>query len=700
MKAGLQRDGGNYLFAFHVGIGILFAVLLVAWWQQGLFYDRDVLVLSLLLCALSVSMLAKCKWKAAIPLPLMYPLILMIGYSVSWVLGPATVYGTQMQLIRNAMLLAWIVLMTIILYRGGKQAKRKTAGILLFVGFLISVSALGMLYGWGPSESGVMVSRNSELSALGFRLGGIVQYPNTLGVLAGAFALYHLNETAYIAVKARVLAKGFTRNSFKQWLVAAVPLVPHLVVLGLSESRGSWIVFSLVWLVGIWRAQGHRVAYVLTFLWFGAWSFAAASWSASIWQSGIGWLPLPVSIAWIASMMLFGGLLLYQNRIRWLRNGLFAAIMLLLLIWGNYVLPAGASSRITDHYATAGARTLFYKDALVLWREHPWFGSGGDAWRQQFSRIQSQPYVGKEVHSSVLDLLLDVGLVWTLPVIGLFIAALIIAWRRHAGWGMAAATVLAHSLFDFDMAYGLVGLLLAAFLTLGMYDDTENMPSETGSLRFMAWQADTKRGKRLAALLLAVPLAAAVVLASCHLVAQQLAAAASAAADRATGAVGLARAHAQQEAALRWAPANTALRIAVSRTLPPQEALPLLEEGLRYERDGKGLYRALALASMRLGRANAAAAWWEAAVSSDRFDRTLQTEAVEQLALAAHLAADREQAALYAASASRLYRSYESEVQLVQRMHKPANDKRFLMTEEAKRAYGSIASYRMKFSNS
>ncbi|MCY7483588.1 O-antigen ligase family protein [Paenibacillus alvei] len=697
MKAGFQRDGDSNLVILYIGIGILFAVLLVALWRQGLFYDRDVLVLSLLLCAVSAGMLVKWKsnWEAALPLPLMYPLLLMIGYSVNWALGPATVYGTQMQFIRNAMLLAWIVLLAIVLNRGGNQAKRNITGILLFVGFLISISALSMLYGWVPNESGVMVSGNSELSALGFRLGGIVQYPNTLGVLAGAFALYHLNETAYIALQARASVNGLTRRSFKQWLIIAVPLVPHLAVLGLSESRGSWIVFSIVWAVGIWRAQGHRIAYVLTFLWFGAWSFAAASWSASIWQSGKGWLPLPLLVAWIASIMLFGGVLLYRSRIRWLQSGLFAAIMLLLLLCSSYLLPTGASSRITDHYATAGARTMFYKDALVLWREHPWFGSGGDAWRQQFSRIQSQPYVGKEVHSSLLDMLLDVGLVWTLAVVSLLIAAWIMVWRRHAGWGMAAAMVLAHSLLDFDMAYGLVGLLLAAFLTLGMYDDAANMNSKAISLCFMARHTDTNRSKQFVALLLAVPLAAAVVLASCHLVAQQLAAAASAAADRATGAAGLARAHAQQEAALRWAPANTALRIAVSRTLPPREALALLEEGLRYERDGKGLYRALALASMRLGRANDAAAWWEAAVSSDRFDRTLQTEAVEKLALAAHLDANREQAALYATAASRLYRRYESEVLLVQRMHKPANDKRFALTEEAKRAYGSIASYRM-----
>lgn len=693
MKAGLQRDGGSNLFIWYIGVGILFAVLLVALWQQGLFYDRDVLVLSILLCAVSVSMLVKWNCRPAFPLPLMYPLLLMIGYSVSWAQGPATVYGTQMQFIRNAMLLAWIVLLVIVLYRGGNQAKRHITGILLFVGFLISLSALGMLYGWVPNESGVMVSENSELSAFGFRLGGIVQYPNTLGVLAGAFALYHLNETAYTAVQARAQVNGLTRNSLKKWLIAAVSLVPHLAVLGLSESRGSWIVFSIVWVVGIWRAKGYRIAYVMTFLWFGAWSFAAASWSASIWQSGNGWLPLPVSFAWIASIILFGGLLLYRSHIRWYQSGLFAVIILLLLLCGSYLLPTGASSRITDHYATAGARTLFYKDALLLWSEHPWFGSGGDAWRQQFSRIQSQPYVGKEVHSSVLDMLLDVGLVWTLTVVSLLIAAWIIVWRRHAGWGMAAAMVLAHSLLDFDMAYGLVGLMLAAFLTLGMYvDDAANMNNGTMSLRFMTWQAGTKRGKRLAALLLAAPLAAAVVLASCHLVAQQLAAAA----DRATGAAGLARAHAQQEAAMRWAPANTALRIAVSRTLPPQEALALLEEGLRYERDGKGLYRALALASMRLGRANDAAAWWEAAISSDRFDRLLQTEAVEKLALAAHLDANREQAALYAAAASRLYRRYESEVLLVQGMHKPANDKRFALTEEAKRAYGSVASYRMK----
>lgn len=693
MKVDLQQDGRGNSFTMYVGIGIIFAVLLVGLWQQGLFYDRDVGMLSLLLCAASVCMLAAWKWDAVLPLPLMYPFLLLIGYLSNWALGPATVYGTQMQILRTAMLQAWIVLLAIMLHRWGDKAKRIITGLSMFVGFLISASALGMLYGWIPNESGVMVSQNSELSAFGFRLGGVVQYPNTLGVLAGAFALLHLNGTACAAARARSQrsVNGHVRVAFTKWLLAAVPIVPHLVVLGLTESRGSWIVFVIVLIVGIWGACGYRAEYVTTFLWFGAWSFLAAAWSASLWQSGDGWLPLPVWFTWIGSIVLFSGLMLRLSQNCWLRNGLILVILSTVMIAGIYLLPTGASSRITDHYATAGARTLFYRDAIMLWKEHPWFGAGGDSWRQQFARIQSEPYVGKEVHSSVLDMLLDVGLVFTLPTIGLLIAALLLAWRRHAGFGLAAAMLLAHSLIDFDMAYGLVALLLALMLMLGVYDESL-LNQGSPRRRFVLWQVGTKRGRRLAALLLAAPLAAAIVLASCHLVAQQLAATASAAADKATGPVGMAHAQAQQVAALRWAPANTALRIAVSRTLPPQEALALLEEGLRYERDGKGLYRALALASARLGHADDSAAWWEAAVSSDRFDRVLQTEAIEKLALAAHYSADRLQAAAYANAAGKMYRRYESEAQHVHLMRNPANGKRFAMTEEAKRAYSSIVS--------
>ncbi|SYX81948.1 O-antigen ligase family protein [Paenibacillus alvei] len=692
MKVDLQQDGHGNFVVLYVGIGIIFAVLLVAIWKQGLFYDRDVGMLALLLCAASVCMLAALRWDAVLPLPLLYPLLLLIGYLSNWVLGPATVYGTQMQILRTAMLQAWIILLAIMLHRGGDQAKRLITGSILLVGFLISGSALGMLYGWIPNESGVMVSRNSELSAFGFRLGGVVQYPNTLGALAGAFALLSLNGAACTAAKARSQrsVSVHVRVVSTKWLLAAVPIVPHLVVLGLTESRGSWIVFGIVLLVGIWSARGYRAEYVTTFLWFGVWSFLAAAWSVSMWQSGDGWLPMPVWLAWIGSIVLFSGLMLRLSQNRWLRNGLILIILPTLMIAGIHSLPTGASSRITDHYATAGARTLFYKDAITLWKEHPWFGAGGDSWRQQFARIQSEPYVGKEVHSSVLDMLLDVGLVFTMPAIGLVLAALLLAWRRHAGFGLAAAMLLAHSLIDFDMSYGLVTLLLAVLLTLGMYDESLNYGSPR--MRFALWQVGTKRGKRLAAPLLAAPLAAAIVLASCHLVAQQLATAASAAADRATVPVGIARAHAQQVAALRWAPANTALRIAVSRTLPPQEALALLEEGLRYERDGKGLYRALALASARLGRADDAAAWWEAAVSSDRFDRMLQTEAIEKLALAAHYSADRLQATTYANAAGKRFRQYEAEAHHVLLMRNPANGKRFAMTEEAKRAYSSIVS--------
>lgn len=633
------------------GAGAVFAVLLLSLWQKGLFYDRDTHMLSLFLFLVSFIVIAYTR-KVRMTLPLLITAIVSVCYGSALMLHPASTYGTEMHLIRWSMYGGWVILLTALIdgERGGRGFRVVLAGTAA-VGLIGSVCALAMLYGYFPYSSGVMTSQDAELSALGFRLAGFVQYPNTLGAIAGAFALLHLHGAAAGA-------------SLRERILAAVPLLPHLTVFGLTESRGAWLAFAVVWAAGYWSVRGRRAAYLLHSAWFACWAVAAVAGTATLWLNESGLVPLPVITAWAGSIGLYMLLEKLRDRRRSYVSGCVIC-MAALLVLGSMMMPSGAANRVTDHYETAGARTLFYKDALALWQRNPWFGAGGDAWRQQFASMQSEPYVGKEVHSSVFDLLLDIGVAGTLPVLGLAALALVLAWRRHAGLGMAGALLMLHSAIDFDLAYGFVALLLLLFLTLGTDRHAVTVPRD-------------KPRRRLAALALAAPLAAVAMLVSCHLAAQHLAASG---------------AKAQLHAALRLTPADTALRIAVSRRLPPQEAAALLAEGLRYERDGKTLYRELALASERRGCAEDAAAYWRAAADSDRFDRVLQTEAVERLAAAARtssLQGDLQAAGLLANAAAERFRSYEADVRRVEAMPHPANGKRFAMTEDAQRAFASI----------
>ncbi|MEB9892786.1 O-antigen ligase domain-containing protein, partial [Bacillus cereus] len=87
------------------------------------------------------------------------------------------------------------------------------------------------------------------------------------------------------------------------------------------------------------------------------------------------------------------------------------------------------------------------------------------------------------------------------------------------------------------------------------------------------------------------------------------------------------------------------------------------------------------------------AGYWREAIACAPFDRDLRTEAIERLADQARhavIAGHRDEAKILAAAAEDLYHRYEAEVQRVASMPNAANDKHFVMTEEARRAYMAI----------
>lgn len=692
------------------------AISLLGWclWQQGGFYDHKLLVPALLIIGLALIRIVRHGLGNVSSSPksmllLSLPWLIAVCYGLTSIYNPATLQGTWMQLIRWSSYAAWSFLcIDLIMLSTSRRCmhEQKTASdllsaceqpaarravislehVVLLSGIMLAVGSLGALYGYLPMEGSVMKSDNIELSSWGFRLGGMLQYPNTLGAISGAFVVFSL-----------------VRAKAKEYSIAYSGLaVLHLIVLLLTESRGSWIMTGAGLCLGAIGSRSMLLKYIKRLLWSLIWAFAGAAATARLWLMDSEWVVVPLILAVGCSVLLPYWLQHQRGKSSsWLRKAVAC------LAWGGagwlglMLVPHQAIERVTGHYATGSARLLFYQDAWRLWQESPWLGLGGDAWRQLFASMQSEPYVGKEVHSFGFDLLLDIGGVGTLIAMVLMAWLIILAMRQDLAAGVAAGVISAHSLIDFDMAYGWVVYLWLAWLAMGI------TAAETSSARLAgsADQAISKmnrlnkrvRRQRIAAAFLLLPLCVAMAIGTSQLAAKAMHAAGERALAAQSLASGSAAACAESgadgcgllRASVRLAPADTALRIAVAHRLPPREALALLQEGERYERRGKALHRELALQAARAAEPLQAAAYWEAAVQDDRFDSELRTEAIIRIAALADAAAQEKRAFAIdlAKAALTQFQRYEDDARLAADM--AANDKRFVLTAAASQAAAS-----------
>ncbi|MGZ9587301.1 O-antigen ligase family protein [Paenibacillus marinisediminis] len=660
------------LHASAAGITGLAVVLCISLWRQGSFYDKGFLSAEILIITTSIVKLlqhAVTGRRGMIVenrLSILFPWMAAMGYAAALLLDPASTHGTWMQCLRWTAYGAWGYLLIGMVCDIPRTGKQWWDAVMTATGWFISFGSLIMLYGWFTYDGGVMLSSNAEITALGFRLGGWFQYPNALGAVAGAYVLYHLHRVA-------------VAKTIYSWAISGTSILLHTMVLILTESRGAGLVVLVA--VAIWLLTSRYSSFSAKGwgFWFVVWGVLASVGSAQAWLTEGWWISLPFLIACTGSVWLpcvLGLRSTNQDALVLSKRSTIVIVLCGVLVLGATWLlqPEESGSRLSGHFDTMSARGLFYKDAFTLWKESPWMGSGGDAWRQQFASIQSEPYVGKEVHSSLADLLLDIGLIGTLLTVSLAAVALLRAWKRDPGAGLAAGVVIGHSLIDFDLSYGAIALLAMSWLAYGWFPimGEQGVEERRGLPR---------RGGRLAAAVVAAALLVPAAMGLRMVGANALYAAGASEANAAA-----------QQAALSLAPADTALRIAVSKQLPPQEALALLQAGERYERAGKALHRELALAAERARQLREAAAYWEAAVKDDRFDKELRTEAVVRLAGMADMAASRGDAALaseLAQAAQAHFQRYAADVRQIAAMPHVANDKQFALTSEAERAAAS-----------
>ncbi|MCY0871056.1 MAG: O-antigen ligase family protein, partial [Firmicutes bacterium] len=130
------------------------------------------------------------------------------------------------------------------------------------------------------------------------------------------------------------------------------------------------------------------------------------------------------------------------------------------------------------HQMSVIQRFIFWLDGLRIVARNPVTGNGFGAWAAMFKKIESYPYYSTQVHSFLVDTLIDVGILGTIALLLMvwpMVRSVVWPWKsiltpnpRYATLRSVAAfglMLFAHSLMDWDFAF--LALLILFFVGMG-----------------------------------------------------------------------------------------------------------------------------------------------------------------------------------------------------------------------------------------
>ncbi|WP_366293430.1 O-antigen ligase family protein [Paenibacillus sp. AN1007] len=381
----------------------------------------------------------------------LFPLVVMMCYAVHALAGSVSTQGSIDEMLRWS-LLAMFALLAALLAASRNGVRWIALGWQLAGGLLV-LSGILAVCGVMPLPYGIMRTADPEISSAGARLGGLLQYPNAYGAVACMYALERLTAAAGVLAGRAVPARRL--------IAAVLPLMPAQAALLLSESRGAWLAAGCAAAAALaLQRRGARLPLLLAL----AAPLACAAWLyRQLAAAQLAPAPVPgllaLAGAWAAALL--GTLLLCRLWHSRARAGRAAALATTVLACIAAALMAAASTadRFAAGVGTGASRLQMWRDALQLWTEAAWLGHGGNTWRSMFRAIQSSPYVGGEVHSGLLDLALDTGLLGIALIAGWMLFTLH-SMRRFAPRLLPAVLVFAlHGAVDFDWSYALSWML-------------------------------------------------------------------------------------------------------------------------------------------------------------------------------------------------------------------------------------------------
>lgn len=340
----------------------------------------------------------------------------------------------------------------------------------------------------GAYKDAVMMDSN------GARLTSVFQYANTYAAYLMAFL--------FVAV-------FFIGTSRAWWskFIHGFMLVPIILSIFLTLSRGGLVLLPVVFVLLLVFLKPYRqfmwilhlaVSGIVTIIILNPVTDLGLQLQTtfSISQSLTGWLYILIGSA------VSGGVSLALEK--WVSPALEKATgRLSNKKWGNFLIPIGgmvlgalllfiligtsAKNILPENIQTRLAninfeqhsvleRLTFYKDAMKVVKDYPIIGAGGGAWSAIYEQYQNNPYTSRQAHNFYLQYLIETG-VLGFVIFASFLVYIFVQYIRsyikaveekrndYFVYFIIAASILIHSILDFNMSYVYIGVLV--FICLG-----------------------------------------------------------------------------------------------------------------------------------------------------------------------------------------------------------------------------------------
>lgn len=302
------------------------------------------------------------------------------------------------------------------------------------------------------------------------------------------------------------------------WFVVLMAIVGALAAAGVLPSEGTMaadrlcILFEYSNATGIWFGMGAMVllassdrrlnalAPVSLFALFltesvGALAVTALAFgvtAAILLRRGDGWRMACLAVSWLGAMGGFGvhlavrgvGIAMIAGVVavllwvafKWERRGGVQSVASLARILGLAAAMATAAAvlaiivvepeRWAQAQGTFAERVIQIRDGLTLLATDPLLGVGPGQWAERYPAVQTTEYIAAVNHCSYLQIALDAGLAAPVVLVAaLGFAAVQCGRKGRVFWTGAAAMLLAHSVFDFDLSF--FALLFMTVLLVG-----------------------------------------------------------------------------------------------------------------------------------------------------------------------------------------------------------------------------------------
>ncbi|MNO30278.1 O-Antigen ligase [compost metagenome] len=650
--------------------------------------------------------------RRAVKIILIMPLLVLSLYLIHGLREPLSAQGTLNEILRWGLYATFAFLVyCCALNRMGRQLIMAAWSIL---GLFLSMSALLAVCGVVELPFAIAYSNSSEVSITGARLAGVMEYPNAFGAVMAVFLLERLfavaafYERPHKCVKMslarergamrepgsdRAVAENVKGERTATALLRVLPLFPYAAALLLSESRGAWLTTACACAaVLLWKRQ-----LIAPLLAAGAAPVvAAALLYRQLARAGLAVEPLPglLLLAGLWAGAWLAGLWLCRRQRSAAGSARAAMLALAAAGWtaaGTAVL-LHVRERITGPSSTVSARGLFYRDAWRLAAEAPWLGRGGETWRSSYLAAQSRPYVGSQVHSGYLDILLNLGFVGLAAILFMLLAV---------GWVLVKSSprllppflvIVLHSAVDFDWSYGLIWLLLFWLPALALAEHEQGRDHQPATIRSVFTNQEASHSASANLPNPAHPYLRRlfmIVTCSLCLVLSVLSFQAAQGERYYRQAVQTADPSANVDLlqqSLAWNPRSPKTAVVLSRLLTSEKGVRILQQSLLYSPKNASLSWEMAGRWMYSDEPEAAVYWIRRSIRLDKYNNAKWVKGIEGMLMMGRkklAEGNRMEAINCIASGNELLRQYRVLAEYEANKGEQHNDRKFQMTEQA-----------------